>query len=215
MSSNKPSNPNSENELEHNITLLLLKVSNIEKQLEEVVRLLKKDSVEASSNTESTENAIMIGVWRTETAKSTFPSFENELETRLNEYRKEKKKTKSWSLWPFGKNDSPVQVKSFKGLDSIPPSIQLMIICAFSPTVRVEAETVLPSYELLNKNLKCKIQCVVFRYGEGAAPAKISDTGKSDDEVLPSLSFYFDSSGLLNIPSNNDSISALFQVLKS
>jgi len=107
-----------------------------------------------------------------------------------------------------------VEVTSVKALNEIAEGAKLVILCAFTPSVRVEADTVLPYYKLVSENIKCKAMCVVFRYGESAAEAKITDPNKhSDQEVLSCYPIYFENNGWIKNETNQKTLLAISQFI--
>jgi len=137
-----------------------------------------------------TKKNISVCVYRTETATTSFPSFETDFQRELDNYLT--KNGKAYSL----------EVRKVIGINEVKElkTLKIIILCAFASASRVEAETVLPMHTLFQKELpECKVICVVFRYGENAPSAKIlSSKSNKEEEAIPSTSCNFTSSGIIN-----------------
>jgi len=159
----------------------------------------KKDKKEKKEK-ESQKPPVTICVYRTETAKTSFDTFEKDLGTLLSTELK----------------DVKTEVRNIPGITECKKlAPKILLLCAFASASRVEAETVLPMHTLFQKELpECKVICVVFRYGENAPSAKIlSSKSNKEEEAIPSTSCNFISSGLVCDDNNLGMLQALITVI--
>jgi len=121
-----------------------------------------------------------IASYRTISSAQTYPTFESELEHVINTILLADQKGKS-GWWPGKRKEKTARVVSVKGIDGIPKEADLVLLCSFTPTNRVEGKTVMPFYNMLVNSRK--IICVVFRFGENSLPAKICDENRRENEA--------------------------------
>jgi len=179
-------------------------------QQRKLLEKLLPTEIDEKSNVVSNKqkNLQYIYTFRTETARSAYPQFEQDLQIELQKELKKQNPSKPFSFSIFKQEQTDYEVKNVQSINEIDKNnAKILLLCSFASASRVEGETVAPYYNLFQKELpNSKILCSVFRFGTNAAPAKIlfGTTSGNREEEIPSICFSFISSGwTVNLSANS------------
>jgi len=206
------------------------KIKNVEKQNRELEQkfaasLEKSNKVIESTSSSSKTNSsypksnpsnlpkekeveVLIGCWRTSSAKDTFSSFEASLEKKINN----ESETYITQFRQIFQGLPKANVLSVSALDSIPATAAMIIVCFFTPSVRLDLDV--PNKFILDELMKRhkKVLSVVFRMGNRSQQAEVT---LNDQNYGESISIQFEGDNWSQTDINQLSLDKLMKLLKS
>jgi len=189
---------------------LHLKSGNRDKMEEEY-----RESYDPKNDIESCSDSNVIFSIRIGGAINCFPQFEEQLEEEIN--KKIETKNQSWNL--FKKKMPNYTVKKISGLDEIGQNPPIVLLCAYTESIRLDSSEIVPFIDLIknSKNPKYMLY-VIFRFGDSAQEATIPDPNDEQKslvsrELVYNFHFYAQN-GLIQTSSTIMSCNNLFQLLR-
>jgi len=147
-------------------------------------------------------------------AFNTFPQFEEQLEAEIN--RKIEAKNQGW----FKKKMPLCSVKKVSGLDDISKEPNLVLLCAYTESIRLDSSEIIPFINIIKttKNPKFMLYCL-FRFGDSSQEATIPDPNDEQKSLVSRdlvYNFHFyPSTGLIETTSTVTCCNNLFHLIKS
>jgi len=180
------------------------RLTTIEKKIDGVLNNQPKNVV--TTTTPPSKTSIRISTFRTTTCMKTYPLFELSLAQKMKERIEFHSQKKSW--FTFSKALS-VSVDNKPNISAFGTDTHIILCCGYSPSSRLDAETILPFKKALTEKTNAKVICTIFRFGQDAAAASIKDS--QDSLVSDCLCFSFDSKGWLDTNLSEEALNFLWE----